>query len=207
MPSRTKAPGGSGPLDPVCRDAVAGQALGRRLALGAALLALAFTIPSATGQPQGAGSGAASDRAPSTLKVAYLYNFAIYTQWPALSPVFEVCVAGEDTLGDSLATLAAKEIAGRPVRVQALSGASVPPSCNLLFVAPMDRAQLDRLLGAVASRQILTVADIDTPADDRFVLTLLQEQGRMGFNANHTAAKARGLALSAKLLRLARNVY
>lgn len=142
----------------------------------------------------------------AALKAAFLYNFALYTEWPALGASFDICVAGRDRLDDALDALSAKAIAGRPIHVRRLEGAVVPEDCNLLFVGASGTGQFAGLLAPLASRPLLTVADEGTETGGKPMLRLVLEQGRLSFDANHSAAQAAGLRFSAKLLRLARRV-
>lgn len=168
-----------------------------RRPLGAAAIVLAATLagPSVT-----AGGG------ETTLKAAFLYNFALYTEWPALGASFEICVLGGDALDDALGALSAKAIAGRPIRVRRLVGTAVPDDCNVLFVAASDNGRVAGLLAALASRPLLTVADHGAETGGKPMLRLVLDEGRLAFDAHPNAAHAAGLRFSAKLLRLARRI-
>lgn len=152
-----------------------------------------------------AASVRAIDGGEAALKVAFLYNFALYTEWPSLGPAFEICVVGKAGLGEALDALARKEIAGRPIRIRRLDAGPVSAECNLLFVAA-ESERLGALLAPLAARPVLTVAENDAAPPARPMLRLALDQGRLSFDVNQTAARAAGLSFSAKLLRLARNV-
>lgn len=150
------------------------------------------------------GAPATGDGGEAALKAAFLYNFALYTEWPELGAVFEICVLGRDELGEALDALSAKAVAGRPIRVRRLGDTAVPEDCNLLFVAPPHSERLDGVLAPLAARPLLTIAEHAANATPMLRLSL--EQGRLVFDVNQTAARAAGLSFSAKLLRLARSV-
>lgn len=148
-----------------------------------------------------------ADAAEAALKVAFLYNFTLYTEWPEPTPVFELCVAGKDDLGETLDALSRKEVAGRPIQIRRIPASTdVPASCQLLFVAAAESARLSRLLAPLANRAVLTVAEIDSSHPARPMLRLSIQDARLGFDANQTAARTAGLRLSSKMLRLARSV-
>lgn len=153
-----------------------------------------------------AGMQARADGPDAALKAAFLYNFALYSEWPALGAAFEFCAIGKDGLGDSLDALATKAIAGRAVRVRHLENNDVPETCNVLFVSSNEAARLAKLLPALAGRPILTVAESESDNAAGTMLRLAHEQGRLTFDASPAAARAAGLTFSAKLLRLARHV-
>jgi hypothetical protein len=149
---------------------------------------------------------ARAESSEAALKVAFLYNFALYTEWPALGSAFEFCVIGRDALGEALDALAAKAVAGRPVHIRRLNGDTVPGDCNLLFVGASESAHLGKLLPPLAGRPVLTVAEGAPDTSAKPMLRLTLDQGRLTFDANQAAARAAGLSFSAKLLRLARSV-
>jgi hypothetical protein len=161
------------------------------------MLALALLLPG--------GLPAADSASEAALKVAYLYNFALYTEWPGRPSVIEYCIAGKNTLGEALSGLTRKEIAGRPIQVRQLNNGEIPipASCNVLFIAS---PELSRLLDAVAERPVLTVADSGLSGDTSAMLKLDLDQGKISFTADASRARAQGLTLSAKMLRLARSV-
>lgn len=151
----------------------------------------------------------ASQGGEESLKAAFLYNFALYTEWPALPARFEVCALGRDSLGVALDQLAAKEVAGRPVQVRRVPGGEIPGDCHLVYLAEAEAHRFGPALAALAGRPVLTVIDAtrsgDAPAA-RAILHLGIDQGRLVFDADQSAARTAGLGLSAKMLRLARRV-
>ncbi|MEO8410641.1 MAG: YfiR family protein [Propionivibrio sp.] len=160
------------------------------------VFSLACSLPNATA----AGNETA-------LKVAFLYNFALYTDWSGLGSTFSVCVIGKDDFGELLDALTRKEIGGRPIRVQRLADDKLPAECNLLFISASEVERLVKLLAPLAGRPVLTVTEEDPAIPIDTMLSVVTEQGRLTFDANMKVASAAGLTLSAKLLRLARKVY
>ena len=76
----------------------------------------------------------AADGGEAALVVAYLYNLALYTEWPGVPAAFEFCLIGKNELNDAPQALERKEIAGRPIRVRHLTSQEVPAECNVLFI-------------------------------------------------------------------------
>lgn len=140
------------------------------------------------------------------MKAAFLYNFALYTNWPALGAQFDICAVGRPSAGDALNALARKEIAGRPVRVRQLAADEPATGCNVVFVPAAESERLGRLLAPLAGKPVLTVAEAPFGAHAQPMLRLASEDGRLLFDVNRTVARAAGLDFSAKLLRLARSV-
>lgn len=169
-----------------------GQTL-RRLTLATVLLSAGTTVR-------------ADNSNEAALKAAFLYNFALYTEWPSLPPVFEYCIA--DKLDESAAidALAKKEIAGRPIRIRHLGASDSLATCNVLFVTAAEKARLASLVAALESRPVLTIVDGEMDGEGHAMLQFHLADGRVGFTANQSRARASGLAFSAKMLRLARSV-
>lgn len=149
---------------------------------------------------------AAAETSEASLKAAFLYNFALYTEWPTLGERFEICAIGKSGIDEALEVLTRKEIGGRPVRVQRVDSGPVPAACNLVFVPAPLAEHPGKLLAPLADKPVLTIVD-GKPADgSQAMLQLAVDQGRLTFEANQTVARAAGLKFSAKLLRLARSV-
>lgn len=138
------------------------------------------------------------------LKAAFIYNFALFTQWPADAlpdgQKLLVCTtAGEKQL-QALRRLQDKTVAGHPVAVTAT--ASEADRCHVVLYDPRTR----ELPPPAAAAGALTVCDGPRYACPDAVITLLREGDRVRFDVDATRAKARRLSLSSKLLRVARRV-
>lgn len=171
----------------------------RAAAHAAVLFALAGTT-------MGASLPTLAGDAEAELKAAFLYNFALYTEWPQLGATFGICIAGKDELGLALDALARKAVAGRPVHLQRLDNGDVPDACNVLFIGGGEATPLADLPPRLSGRPILIVVENEHSYSAGAMLRLTREQGRLTFDANQTAARNAGLRFSAKLLRLARRV-
>jgi len=146
------------------------------------------------------------------LKVAFVLNFAKFTSWPPQSfsdsqTPFLVCVGGEDSLGTALGVLADKQIAGRTIHVERLTGRSKNvEKCHLYFLGASEQDRLQQSLQTVGKKPILMVSDIPGFAAAGGTIELRTIGDRVGFVVNNRAAKGAGLHLSASLLQLAQEV-
>ena len=143
------------------------------------------------------------------LKAAFVFNFAVFTEWPqdALSSgaPLSLCASTASPLFAALSQLNDKLVNGHRIRVRA-SGATAR-SCHVLVLERADRerwTQLRRDLGAPAN--VLTVADEAGTVAEGAVISMSVEGKRIGFDIDMAAARAARLTLSSKLLRLARSV-
>lgn len=144
------------------------------------------------------------------LKAAFVYNFALFTEWPAdvafESGTLNICVTQGSALRRSFATLGDKAIRGRRVSVRDLSSPDTLRSCHVLFVDGNDRPQWMRIRKGLAGTSILTISDDEEIRQDGPVITLAMDNNRIVFDIDMRAARQARLVLSSKLLRLARTV-
>lgn len=142
------------------------------------------------------------------LKAAILYNFALFTEWPAAAgATLNLCLVGRDPFGADIDALQGKPVGSRAMAVHRKGEAEPLQACDMVFVTPTAIGQLPRILEGVRGRAVLTVADTPGAARQGVALNLAVAQGRLTFEANLPAARAAGLELKAKLLRLATEVY
>ena len=159
--------------------------------------------------------GAAQAQSPvpeQQLKAAFIFNFAVFAEWPAEalpagSPLL-LCVYSDSTLLDALLALADKSINGHKLTVRTLGGAGAGTvrTCHLLVLDRADRERWPQLHRELANASVLTVANDKQIAAAGAMLALFMEDRRVVFDADLGAIRANHLALSSKLLRLARSV-
>lgn len=141
------------------------------------------------------------------LKAVFLFNFALFTEWPAAafpeakSPLV-IGVLGDDPFGGYLDGLIKDEQAhDRPLIVQRYRRAEDIEKCHVLFVASSEAVQVSSLLSALKGRSILTVSDLADFTNHGGMVRFLTETGKIRLHINLEAAKAAGLTLSSKVLR------
>lgn len=141
------------------------------------------------------------------LKAAFLYNFALFTEWPAeVGGTLNLCIHGPDPFGKEIDALQGKVVGGRSIVVQRKAAGEPLNGCQIVFVAPAAIGTLPRVLEAVRGRPVLTVADSAGAVRQGAALNLAVDQNKVSFEANLLAARGAGLNLSSKLLRLATEV-
>jgi hypothetical protein len=145
------------------------------------------------------------------IKVAYLYNFANYVEWPATAfasndAPFVIGVLGPDPFGQLLDELAAaKTVRGRRIIVQRFATADQVKPCQMLFIAPsVNKTQRTEALTKLANHPVLIVTD--SPNDKDGIISFVNENNRIRFMVNAGAATQRDLKISSKILALAKSV-
>jgi YfiR/HmsC-like len=141
------------------------------------------------------------------LKAAFLYNFAVFTEWPAdTGPALSFCVVGMDPFGKEIDALAGETAAGRPIAIHRKRADEPLKACHLVFVSASAIGVLPKLLEELAERPVLTVADTPGAAKMGVMLNLSIRQNKVSFEANLAAARRAKVVLGSRLLRLTTEV-
>jgi hypothetical protein len=157
------------------------------------------------------GRGYAGDGAPplpsdTAVKAAFLYNFARFTEWPALAAAapIVVCIVGQDTIAAALTkTFGGQSIGGHMLDTRVSQDSAAWRACHVLFVADVATRQSSDGIGAIKALPVLTVSDGKGFAQAGGIIELFVEGGRMRFVINVDAVERSRLHLSSRLLGLA----
>jgi len=144
-----------------------------------------------------------------TLKAAFLYNFANFTEWPAdaLAPGqrLKLSVVGDTGVADALEqTIKGRGVDNHELSVEVVKADGPILMCHLLYVSGLDAKKSTHLLDALNGTSVFTVGDGDRFAEMGGVAQLILENGRMRFAVNVDAARHAHLKISSKLLSLAK---
>lgn len=149
----------------------------------------------------------AGDLPEYRLKTAFLYNFALFTEWPAaVGATLNLCVYGADPFAGEIDGLQGKTVGSRIIAVQRKAALEELRGCQMVFVTQATASHLPRVLAALAGQPVLTVADSPAAASQGVMLNMTVARAKVSFEANLRAARAAQLNLSSKLLRLATEV-
>ncbi len=141
------------------------------------------------------------------LKAAFIYNFAVFTEWPAsVGNKLNLCVHGPDPFAGELSNLDGKAVGARSIAVQRTQASETLADCHIVFVAAQTLDAAPALLQQLQGRPVLTISDSAGALRRGIALNLNLAQSRVTFEANLAAARASGLKLSSKLLNLATEV-
>ena len=158
--------------------------------------------------PCAAGAQTAADT-EQQMKAGFIYNFALFTDWPAPSfkdagsPIV-ICIAGgNDTLG-SFTYLKEKKIKSRPVIVCAPEDTATTPPCHIIYIPATNKAEAANLLKRVSGPGVLTIGDADGFCGFGGIISFYREGDKLRFEINTDAAQRAGLKLSSQLLKLAK---
>lgn len=144
------------------------------------------------------------------LKAAFVYNFALFTDWPSDTAyeggTVNICINPGSGLRQSLSGLGDKSVNGRRVAVRHLAALDALRACHVLFVDSSDRERWVQIKKGLTGASVLTISDDDEISHDGSVIALAMDNNRIVFDIDTRAAKQARLLLSSKLLRLARTV-
>jgi hypothetical protein len=142
----------------------------------------------------------------AAVKAAFLYNFAKFTEWPALPPGLPIvfCVVGDEGIATALAhTVRGQNVNDHPLDVSRPQDSATWRVCQLLFIAEAEARRSAGGLSRIKTLPVLTVSDGKDFIEAGGIIELYVESGRMRFAINANAAELRGLRLSSRLLGLA----
>ena len=147
----------------------------------------------------------------SQAKAAFLVNFVKFVEWPAevfadnSAPII-VGVVGESPSRSAIEQeINGKTAHGRRLGIKRFPSFRSITYCHILFVSSSQDDNLSQILAA-AGPTVLTVGETEQFAQMGGIITFSVVDSKLRFEINHTAAKQRGLRISAKLLSLARGV-
>lgn len=144
----------------------------------------------------------------SAVEAAFLYNFALFTEWPELpADAFRFCVMGSDAMFAALEPVKKKQIKDHPVSVTNISSATQAQSCQVLFVGRSGHTAIGNLARQIGNAPVLVVSEENGYDPKNVIIILVTQQGRIVFKINRTLAMENSLTISSKLLKLARQVY
>lgn len=145
----------------------------------------------------------------NAIEAAFLYNFALFTQWPnlAASNSFNICVLTENPFGAAFERLSEKRIENLPVRTQIMRTPEEAVNCHILFVPASGHRAMQNIANTLKDAPVLIVSEVNGYNPNEVMIMLGEESGRVNFQINHSATQRVGLNVSSKLLRLARRVY
>jgi hypothetical protein len=188
-----------------CQAGIPGQKIGLPGRFGTACTLLSIALVGFLFVFTGAAGESSTD---TQSKSKFLLNFAEFTEWPASAFASEnepliIGILGRDPFGKPLDKLAENEILkGRHVRVMRYRKVEEIKACHILYISKSEEPRLDRILRALKGKPVLTVSEMENSAIRGVMIRMRTENERIRLEINLESAKAAGLTLKSKLLRL-----
>lgn len=160
-----------------------------------------------------AASGAQGDDLLASLKVAYIYNFTHFIEWPDFPAdrLFVICVIGDEGMERQLRTLEhqARRVDDRPIEIRVPESLDDLDACRILFVGARAAHQLQAVVERTAGEPVLLVGDAPGYAGRGVAIELFRKPDifgrteRLRFRIDPKALQGRGLGVSAQLYDVA----
>lgn len=140
-----------------------------------------------------------------TLKAAYLYNFALLTDWHKgeSSGDFNICFYKED-FGSASDALNTKILRNQKVKVSRIATLDAAKGCQLVFIRENEEQSGEKLIQKLAGESVLIVSESPNLNDAH--ITMLRDNRKIAFDINLKPMRAADLSVSSRLLKLARKV-
>jgi hypothetical protein len=168
-------------------------------------IALVWVLAAALSAP-GAANAADSADVETRLKVAYIYNFARFVEWPvraAPGPV-RIGVLGHGDLGAPLEdVIRGKSANGRPIQVAHINSVAEVDCCEILLIERSEYKHVSEIVQALSGKPVLTVCDVGTCLRDGVMIAFQLVEESVRFQINQEAAEHAGLKISSQLLKVA----
>lgn len=143
------------------------------------------------------------------VKAVFLFHFAQFVDWPAddftgeRAPLI-IGILGDDPFGPYLDEVVSGEvIKGHPLEVRRFRSPEDIDKCHILFINEEGLGQLRASLKHLQDRTVLTVSDNAAFIRAGGMIRFHSENSKIRLQINPEAARASGLTISSKLLRLA----
>jgi hypothetical protein len=146
------------------------------------------------------------------LKLACLYNFTKFVEWPADSfsdpkGPLAICIVGDDPFNPELeGELSARSVGSRRVEVRRLKPNDSLNACHIVFVPVTEKNQAARIVKGLSQSSTLTVGESEGFAEMGGIINFTVEGNLLHFEVNPLAAERASLKISSKFLSLAKIV-
>jgi hypothetical protein len=147
------------------------------------------------------------------VKLAFLYNFTKFVEWPpesyrAPNAPLLICVVGHDPFSQVLEDeLRTRNVGGHPVEVRTLKPNDKLSQCQIVFVPATEKQRAERIVSGLKGSSALTVGETDGFAVQGGMINLTVEANQVHFEVNRLAAERAGLKISSRLLNIAKIVH
>ena len=147
------------------------------------------------------------------VKLAFLYNFTKFVEWPPASyrapgAPLVICIVGHDPFSPDIeGELRSRTVGSHPIEVRTLRPSDIMSVCHMVFVPATEKDDAARIVSILNGSSTLTVGESEGFAVRGGIINLMAEGNKLHFEVNLLAADRAGLKISAKMLALARIVH
>lgn len=139
------------------------------------------------------------------LKSAYLYNFALLTEWVEAEETtkFHLCFYKKD-FGTASYMLNGKKVQDKEIHTSTIDTLEEAQQCQMVFIREAYKEDTQKLVEKLAGKQILIVSENEQTNNAH--ITILKDHTKLAFTINMQSLQKTELHLSSRLLKLAKKV-
>ena len=139
------------------------------------------------------------------LKSAYLYNFALLTEWVEVEETtsFNLCFYKKD-FGVASDMLNGKKIQDKEIHTSTIDTFEEAQNCQMVFIREGQKGDTQKLVEALSGKQILIVSENEQTNNAH--ITILRDHTKLAFTINMKSLQKTELHVSSRLLKLAKKV-
>jgi hypothetical protein len=143
------------------------------------------------------------------VKLAFLYNFTKFIEWPADSyhdtgAPLAICIVGGDPFSPDLEDqLRTRTVEGHPITVRTVRSNDALNQCHIVFVPVTEQGQVPRIVSGLKGSSALTVGESEGFAQMGGIINFTVKENKFHFEVNPVAAERAHLTISSKLLAMA----
>lgn len=141
------------------------------------------------------------------VKAGLIYNILKFVELPENKETsnINICVIGNNPFGDLLDKLNNKSIKGRKIVI--IEKYDRTAKCSVAYISSSEEKKVGGIINELKASSVLTISDIDNFAKVGGMVEFDDASGNVVMYFNNSEAKRQGIAISSKLLQIARRVY
>lgn len=171
-------------------------------------LALLFCM-AMQGAPTPAATGTPTE---DQVKAVFVFNFTLFTEWPAATfssptqPLVIGVLGSSEFAGQLDEVVRGERVGEHPLQVRQIRDKEAIRDCHVLYVDRTEGSRLAQALDELTGAGTLSISDVDGAARRGTMVEFAKRDNRIRLLVNVDSARAAGLTISSKLLRPAQIV-
>jgi hypothetical protein len=145
----------------------------------------------------------------SKYKVAFLYNFTNYIDWPAeyKSGSFVIGVLGQDSpiINDLKELAKVKKVHGQSIEIRVFADVNNISRCHILFIPKAFAGKIPAFIENLKGESTLLVSDMPGAIKKGAAISFVERNGKLGYELQVVNAEKYGLKVNSRLATLALN--
>lgn len=132
----------------------------------------------------------------------FIYNLIDFVTWKETGDTIRVCIAGKDAVEGVLRRIKNDPEFKQSIEIKPDITQTEFTNCDILYISPSARHQLNAIITAVKDHPVLTVSDIKQFAEKGGRVGFVFNEQGVQLHANLPSVKQGGLTIDAELLEM-----